>query len=61
MNLNVEYSEVPNVDFAEFNNILHKLSIKEIIFNLSTDELSSVIFKFILLNSETEEIKERLV
>jgi hypothetical protein len=36
----VEYSEVPNVDFAEFNNILHKLSIKEIIFNLSTDELN---------------------
>jgi hypothetical protein len=39
------------VDFAEFNNILHKLSSKELIFNLSTDELASVIFKFILVTS----------
>jgi hypothetical protein len=30
----LEYSEVPNVDFSEFNNILYKLSSKELIFNI---------------------------
>jgi hypothetical protein len=30
----LEYSEIPNVDLAEFYNILHKLSSKELIFNL---------------------------
>jgi ERCC4-type nuclease len=35
----------------ELNNILHKFSSKELIFNLSTDELASVIFKFVHVTS----------
>jgi hypothetical protein len=56
----LEYSEVPNVDFAEFNNILHKLSSKELIFNLSTDEIMKILIFTHILKKYINGIRENV-